>query len=76
MPKYDLLIDGDRRAKAGSDAEVRSWLAQYRVDHAERDPDAVHVQVIRRSTWSFLFGGTLVPREDFLDGGPLRSVDG
>jgi hypothetical protein len=74
MPKYDLLIDGDRRATAGSDAEVRTWLAQYRVDHAENDPDAVHVQVLRRSTWSFLVGGTLVPREDFLDGGPLRSI--
>ena len=74
MAKYDLLVDGDRRARAGSDAEVRSWLAEYRADHAENDPDAVHVQVIRRSTWSFLNGGTLVPREEFLDGGTLRSL--
>jgi hypothetical protein len=74
VPKYDLLIDGDRRATANSDADVRTWLAQYRADHAENDPDAVHVQVLRRSTWSFLIGGTLVPREEFLDGGPLRSI--
>jgi hypothetical protein len=75
MAKYDLLVDGDRRAKAGSEVEVRSWLAQYRVEHEETDPDAVHVQVIRRSTWSFVTGGTLVPREEFLDGGAtLRSV--
>ena len=67
----------DRRAtaaaKASSEADVRRWLADYRDEHADDDPDAVHVQVLRRSTWSFLMGGTLVPREDFLDGGPLRS---
>jgi hypothetical protein len=70
--RYDLLVDGARRAKVGSDAEARSWLRQYRADHAEDDPDATHVQVLARSTWSFFTGGTLVPRERFLDAEPPR----
>src|SRR5205823_2924008 len=37
------------------------------------DPDATHVQVRRLSTWSWLTGGAMVPREHFLDE-PLRSV--
>ena len=44
--KYELLIDGDRRATAATDDEVRTWLREYRADHAEDDPDATHVQVL------------------------------
>ena len=65
--RYDLLVDGARRAKAGSADEVRSWLRSYRAEHAEDDPDATHVQVLAHSRWSLFTGGTLVPREEFLE---------
>jgi hypothetical protein len=66
VPRYELMIDGKRRWKAGSDDEVRRWLAEYRTEHAEDDPDATHVQVMRLSPWSWLAGGKLVDRDAFL----------
>jgi hypothetical protein len=66
VAKYELLIDGRRRWKASSGDDVRRWLADYRVEHAEDDPDAVHVQVIRLSPWSWLAGGKVVDRTQFL----------
>ena len=45
---------------------MRTWLRTYREEHAEDDPDAVHVQVLRNEP-GFLSGGSLVPREDFFD---------
>jgi hypothetical protein len=73
VPKYELLVDGARRARVASDDEARAWIRAYRAEHAEDDPEAVHVQVRRLSTWSWLTGGTLIPRERFL-GEPLRPV--
>jgi hypothetical protein len=73
MAKYELLVDGRRRGRAASDDEARSWIRAYRAEHGEDDPDATHVQVRRLSAWSWLTGGSLVPREQFLDE-PLRSV--
>jgi hypothetical protein len=67
VAKYDLLIDGRSRWRAKSDADVREWLREYRQEHADDDPDAVHVQIRRLSQWSWLTGGTMVPREPFLD---------
>ncbi len=67
MPRYDLLVDGRRRARAGSDAEARAWLRDYRDEHAEDDPHATHVQVRQLSLWAWLGGGALVPREEFFD---------
>ncbi len=64
--KYELLVDGDRRAKAATEDEVRTWLRSYCADHEEDDPDATHVQVLKNKKWSFLTGGSLVPREEFL----------
>jgi hypothetical protein len=64
--KYELLVDGDRRAKAATEDEVRTWLRKYCADHEEDDPDATHVQVLKNEKWSFLTGGSLVPREEFL----------
>ncbi len=64
--KYELLVDGDRRWRAKTKDEARAWIRDYREEHAEDDPDAVHVQVRRLSPWSWLTGGSLVPREDFL----------
>jgi hypothetical protein len=61
-----LLVDGDRRAKAATEDEVRTWLRSYCAEHEEDDPDATHVQVLKNERWSFLTGGSLVPREDFL----------
>ena len=62
--KFELLVDGQRRAKAADEEEVRAWIERYRAEHEEDDPDAAHVQVLKSS--SGLFGsGTLVPREDF-----------
>ena len=68
MPKYELLVDGRRRGRAGSDDEVKRWLVEYRKSHAEDDPDATHVQVMQLSAWSWLSGGKLVDRAAFLDG--------
>jgi hypothetical protein len=65
VAKYQLLIDGQGRWKAQSDDEVRTWLAEYREEHAEDDPAAAHVQIRRLSPWSWLTGGTLVDRERF-----------
>jgi hypothetical protein len=64
--KYDLLVDGDRTARVGSEQEVRDWLARYRADHREDDPDAAHVLVLERNPLAFLTGGKLVDRERFL----------
>ena len=66
MGRYELLVDGEPRFKAASDEDVRGWLRSYRADHAEDDPDAVHVQVRKLSPWSWLTGGSLVGREQFL----------
>ena len=71
--KYELLVDGEKRGRAASDDEARAWLRDYRAEHAADDPDATHVQVRRLSSWSWLTGGAMVPREQFLDE-PLRSV--
>jgi hypothetical protein len=65
VAKYELMVDGQRRGKAASDDEVRRWLAEYRESHAEDDPDATHVQVMRLTSWSWLAGGRLVDRATF-----------
>jgi hypothetical protein len=74
MPRYELLVDGRRRHRAASAEETRTWLRGYRTDHAEDDPDAAHVQVRQLGRLSWLTGGKLVPREQFLDDGPPRAV--
>ena len=67
MAEYELLIDGRRRWKASSDGDVRRWLADYREQHSDDDPDATHVQVVRLSPWSWLAGGKVVDAAAFLD---------
>lgn len=64
------MVDGRRRAKVASEDEVRAWLRHYRDEHAEDDPYAVHVQVLRLSRWSLVTGGSLVPREEFFHDPP------
>ena len=71
--KYELMVDGARRARVAGDDEVSAWLRAYRAEHADDDPDAVHVLVRRLSPLSWLTGGSLVPVERFLDE-PLRPV--
>lgn len=66
--RYELLVDGEAHGKAASDDEARAWIRNYRSEHAEDDPDATHVQVRKLSALSWLTGGSLVPREAFLDG--------
>ena len=66
MAKYQLLVDGRSRWKAPSEEDVRVWLRDYSEEHAEDDPGAAHVQIRRLTAWSWLTGGTLVPREEFL----------
>ena len=73
MARYELLVDGEAHGRAASDDETRAWIRAYRAEHAQDDPDATHVQVRKLSAFSWLTGGSLVPREDFLDG-PLHSV--
>jgi hypothetical protein len=64
--KYDLLIDGQKRWRAASEHDLRAWLREYCVEHAQDDPNAVHVQIRRLSSWAWLTGGTLVDRDAFL----------
>ena len=73
MARYELLVDGARNGRAASEEEARAWIRRYRAEHEEDDPGAVHVQVRRLSAWSWITGGTLVPREPFLDE-PLHPV--
>jgi hypothetical protein len=61
MPKYDVMVDGDRTARVKSEDDVRAWIARYREEHQQDDPDATHVQVIKVR----LLGGTMIPRERF-----------
>jgi hypothetical protein len=68
VAKYDLLVDGERRQRACSADEVRSWLRDYRAEHQEDDPDAVHVQIRELTPFAWLTGGRLVDRDEFLDG--------
>jgi hypothetical protein len=66
VAKYELLVDGRSRWKAENEADVEAWLSEYRDEHRQDDPEAAHVQVRRLSTWSWLTGGTMVDREEFL----------
>jgi len=63
LPRYELLVDGEREARVKSEEEVRAWLSRYRKEHEPDDPDATHVQIVRLR----LFGGALIPREDFFE---------
>jgi hypothetical protein len=67
LPKYELLIDGRRRWKAPSENDLRRWLREYREEHAQDDPDAVHVQIRQLTGMAWMTGGRLVPREQFFD---------
>jgi len=66
MAKYELLVDGERQSRVDSADDVRAWLRDYRAEHAQDDPDAMHVQIRRLSAWAWLTGGTLVDRDKFL----------
>jgi len=76
MPRYELLVDGKRRHRAGSADGVRRWLRGYRAEHAQDDPDAAHVQVRELTPLAWLTGGRLLDRDEFLDDDRLRAVDG
>lgn len=60
-------MDGHREARVDGEQAARAWIFEYRFEHVDTDRDAAHVQVRRLSRWSWLTGGTLVPRERFLD---------
>ena len=60
-------MDGRPEARVEGEDAARAWILEYRFEHVETDRHAVHVQVRRLSRWSWLTGGTLVPRERFLD---------
>ena len=66
MARYELLVDGRSRWRAKDESDLRAWLREYCEEHAEDDPDAVHVQDRRLSPWSWLTGGTVLDREQFL----------
>jgi gamma-D-glutamyl-L-lysine dipeptidyl-peptidase len=66
LARYELLIDGRSRWRAGSEDDVRAWLREYREEHRQDDPDAAHVQVLRLSPWSWVTGGRLVSPRHFL----------
>lgn len=60
-------MDGEREARVEGEEAARAWIREYRFEHVDTDKDATHVQVRRLTRLSWLTGGTLVPREDFLD---------
>jgi hypothetical protein len=66
MAGYALLVDGERVAQVDSEDDVRAWLADYREQHVEDDPSAVHVQIIERGALWWVTGGKLVDRLRFL----------
>ena len=66
MAQYELLVDGQRRWKAADEDDLRTWLREYRDEHAADDPAAAHVQVRRLTRLSWLTGGEIVDRELFL----------
>jgi hypothetical protein len=66
MADYAILVDGTRVARVNDGDDVRAWIAKYREDHQEDDPDAAHVQVLERNFLSWLTGGKLIDRERFL----------
>ena len=66
MADYAILVDGSRVARVNDGDDVRAWLAKYRGEHQEDDPDAAHVQVLERNFLSWLTGGKLIDRERFL----------
>jgi hypothetical protein len=63
---YAILVDGTRVARVTDDDDVRAWIAKYREEHQEDDPDAAHVQVLERNFLSWLTGGKLIDRQRFL----------
>jgi hypothetical protein len=63
---YAILVDGSRVARVNDADDVRAWIAKYREDHQEDDPDAAHVQVLERNFLSWLMGGKLIDRDRFL----------
>jgi hypothetical protein len=65
MPKYALLVDGERVTTVDDADDVRRWLEKYREEHTEDDPSAAHVQVIERGRLWWLTGGKLVDRLSF-----------
>ena len=65
MAGYAILVDGERVDRADSEDGVRAWIANYREEHAEDDPDAAHVQILARGPLAWLTGGKLVDREQF-----------
>ena len=66
MVRYAILVDGQRVAKVNHGDDVRAWLAKYREDHQEDDPDATHVQLLERNFLSWLTGGKLIDPQRFL----------
>ena len=67
MARYELLVDGRSRWRAKDDDDLRTWLAEYREEHVDDDPGAVHVQIRRLGRWSWLTGGAIVDRDAFLN---------
>ena len=63
--KYEVLVDGRGVARLEGDDAVRGWLARYRDEHTEDDPDAAHVQVRELPRLAWLTGGKLVDGEQF-----------
>ena len=55
------MVDGERETRVKSEEDVRAWIARYREEHQQDDPEATHVQVIEVR----LMGGTMIPRERF-----------
>ena len=67
MAGYEVLVDGSRVRRVGSDDELRAFLAKYRQEHRVDDPDAVHIQILARGPLSWLVGGKLVATAPFLE---------
>jgi len=66
LGSYAILVDGQRVAKVRDGDDVRAWLAKYREDHQEDDPDGTHVQLLERNFLSWLTGGKLIDPQRFL----------
>lgn len=65
LTKYDILVDGERAARVGSEDDVRTWITRYRAEEDD-DPAGAHLQVLERGSFSWLTGGKLLDRDRFV----------
>ncbi|HEY1366078.1 MAG TPA: hypothetical protein VGF23_03155 [Gaiellaceae bacterium] len=63
--RFQILVDGRRRATVKGRPALRTWVEKYRSDHPD-DPGLTHVQVLEAGPLALLRGGRLLRVPDDL----------